>query len=513
MLHIGRYYWFNGDEFDLLANRDAGELADLLRAHNEHLVLVQVLVYRLLWHFVGMRSYLPYQMPVMALHLTAAVLLRTIMRRGGVSPWIATAAAALFVLFGPGEENIVWAFQLGFTGSLAFGLAQLVVADHAGPIDRRDWAALGLGMLGLLCPDPLVLPVVGIVLLMRRGWRPAVCQTGPLLAAYAGWWLWFGPSRLLDPYHRATDMAAILRFVGGGMRATFIDLAGNRFMGAVFAVVLAIGSAVAWRALPRGERLRQMITPLALFGAGVCFLLASGYGRWWIGPEVGSSSRYVHLVAAFSLPLLAVAFDALTRGRRLAVAMAATALASGIPHNIGAFGTQPFNVSNFAARRELIAALARSPLANEVPRSTRPDPLWSNFVTVGWLLDALRDGKLPPLQDPHDALDPSFRLRFGMAVTDGPLPHSGSCTVIRSPVDIRPRKGEEIGVQVGPWTHPKDGWFLQQCYTMQLLEHGRPVGAPLLIHPDLGHRLVAQLEDLEVRFALAPGTESVILCR
>src|SRR5258708_5796506 len=93
VLHIGRYYWFNGDEFDLLANGDAGKLADLLRAHNEHLVLVQVLVYRLLWHFVGMRSYLPYQMPVMALHLTAAVLLRTIMRRGGRSPWIATAAA------------------------------------------------------------------------------------------------------------------------------------------------------------------------------------------------------------------------------------------------------------------------------------------------------------------------------------------------------------------------------------------------------------------------------------
>ena len=56
------------------------------------------------------------------------------MRRAGVGPWIATAAASVFVLFGPGAEDIIWAFQMGFTGSVAFGLAALILVDHRGPI-------------------------------------------------------------------------------------------------------------------------------------------------------------------------------------------------------------------------------------------------------------------------------------------------------------------------------------------------------------------------------------------
>jgi hypothetical protein len=511
--HIGRFYWFNGDEFEFLAHRDAGKLSDLFRAHNEHLPLLPILVYRLLWHCVGLRSYLPYQLPVIALHLAAAALLRIIMRRAGVHPWIATAAAAAFVLFGPGEENILWAFQIGFTGSLAFGLAQLVAADHAGSIDRRDWLALGLGAAGMLCSDPLLLGTVGAVVLVRRGWRAALFQTIPLAAFYAAWSAGFGPERVLDPYGRGVDVAAIGRFVGVGLAATFTDLAGNAILGILFAVVLAIGSLAAWYAAPRGARLRHVVTPWALFATGVCFLVLSGYGRWWIGPDVGRSSRYVHLVAALSLPALAVAFDALARRRRAAVAVAALAFVVGLPRNAAAFGTQPFNARYFAMRRELIAALARSPLAAAVPRDTRPDPLWTNYVTAGWLLDALAAGKLPPLEDPQDALDPTFRLRFGMAVTEGPLPHADRCTVVREPVELRPQRGEEIGVLVGPWTHPKDGWFAKQSYTMQLLENGRPVGAPLLLHPAVGHRLVAQLDGLQVRVALAPGTESVILCR
>ena len=39
------------------------------------------------------------------------------------------------------------------------------------------------------------------------------------------------------------------------------------------------------------------------------------------------------------------------------------------------------------------------------------------------------------------------------------------------------------------------------------------VGAPVLVHPDNGHLLRAQLDHLDVRFALASGTEALILCR
>jgi hypothetical protein len=515
LFHLGHYFWFNGDEWDFLVNRDAGHLGDLLRAHNEHPSLLPILVYRLLWRGFGLGSYLPYQVPVVALHLTAATLLRAVMRRCNVNPWIATAAAAVFVLFGPGEENIIWAFQIGFTGSLVFGLAQLLLADHTGPFGRRDWVALGMGGLGMLCSGftPITAAVVGAVVLVRRGWRPALFQTAPLAALYSAWWLLIGPDQIMDPYRRAIDVGAIIHFVWVGARATFVDLGGgNRVVAAAFAIVLVVGLYAAWRPLPRRERLRQAIMPLSLLAGGLVFLVVSGYGRWWIGPNAGNSSRYVHLVAAFSLPALAVAIDALTRRWRVAVAVGVIVLVSGIPHNIGQFDTlPPFNAGYFASRRELIAALARSPYVTEVPRSTRPDPLWTT-VTAGWLLDALHAGKLPDLVRARDADDPSFRLRFGLAVIDAPAP-AKPCRVIRKPVDISLRKGDELGVKVGPWTRAKDGWFFQQAYTMQLLRDGVPVGAPVLVHPDNGHLLRAQLDHLDVRIALASGTEALILCR
>ena len=62
-----------------------------------------------------------------------------------MGPWIATAAASLYVLFGSGSQDILIAFQITFTGVLVFGLIQLLLADHAGPIDRRDGLALLAG--------------------------------------------------------------------------------------------------------------------------------------------------------------------------------------------------------------------------------------------------------------------------------------------------------------------------------------------------------------------------------
>jgi hypothetical protein len=209
--------------------------------------------------------------------------------------------------------------------------------------------------------------------------------------------------------------------------------------------------------------------------------------------------------------------DALARRWRAAepvlVPVAVITLIVGIPHNIGQFDTlPPFNGAYFKARRELVASLARSPYIMQVPTSTRPDPLWSTF-TGKWLLDALDAGRLPTPGDPNDADHPTLRLRFGLAVTKAPVPDRLTCDVIRTPVDLALDSGEELGVRVGPWTKPKDAWFFKQAYTMQLLQDGKPVGSPLLVHPDNGQLLRVQLDDLHVRFGLASGTEALVLCR
>jgi hypothetical protein len=172
---LGHYRWFYLDEWDFLAVRDGGSVNDLLRPHNEHWSTLPILVYRAV-----ARGWPPQLHAVLALiitlHLTAAVLLRIVMRRAGVSPWIATSAAAVFVLFGAGSVNIWWAFQIGFVASLVLGLTQLLLADHDGSIDRRDRLGLLAGSAGLLCSGVAVtmVLVVGIATLARRNWRAAV---------------------------------------------------------------------------------------------------------------------------------------------------------------------------------------------------------------------------------------------------------------------------------------------------------------------------------------------------
>ena len=252
--HLGNYFWFHGDEWDFLVTRNGGQCrrsapsAQRAPAASPDRRLPRAL------EFLRAALVPPYQVPVIALHLTAAVLLRSVMRRCNVNPWIATAAASVFVLFGPGEENIIWAFQIGFTGTLVFGLSQLLLADHDGPFGRRDWLALGFGFLALLSSGlaPLFTAIVGAVVLVRRGWRPAAFQVIPLGVVYAAWWLAIGPDQIKDPYGRATDWGAIVHFVKTGVVATFRGMAsGSAPLAASYGVVLVAGLAVAWLPLPR----------------------------------------------------------------------------------------------------------------------------------------------------------------------------------------------------------------------------------------------------------------------
>jgi hypothetical protein len=73
------------------------------------------------------------------------------MRRLGVRPIIATATAVPFVCFGAGAMNIFFAIQISLAGSLFFGLAHLLLADHDGPVDRRDVLGLAFGVVALMC--------------------------------------------------------------------------------------------------------------------------------------------------------------------------------------------------------------------------------------------------------------------------------------------------------------------------------------------------------------------------
>ena len=361
-LVFGRAQWFFLDDWDFLADRNAHGLDDLFRPHNEHLSTLPILVYRALWRVFGLRTYVPYQLLAILLHLTTAALIRVVMRRAGVNPWIATAAASLFALYGAGDRDILSAFQMTWGASLVLGLTHLILADHDGPIVRRDVVGLVAGFAGMLCSGVAVtmILVVGLSTLVRRGWRAAVFHTAPLGVLYLGWWFAFARDRYSQARGSPGD---VLRFVWIGLRTTFREMGQLPGVGLALGVVLVTGLVVAWRALAWNDFRRRAAAPAALLVGAVVSLAVAGVGRVaFFGPDFARQSRYLHVAAALCLPAIAVAVDALLRRWRAVGVVAAALVVVGIPGNVDLIVDYETRWQCCLGQKDLILALPQSPL-------------------------------------------------------------------------------------------------------------------------------------------------------
>ena len=113
------------------------------------------------------------------------------MRRAGVGPWIATVAVGSLLLFGGGAQTIVVAASVNLVASFVFGLSQLILADHDGDWQRRDWLGLLAGLAALLCSGVglAMAVIVGMATWTRRGWRwprPGPARSSPSTPS-GGW--------------------------------------------------------------------------------------------------------------------------------------------------------------------------------------------------------------------------------------------------------------------------------------------------------------------------------------
>lgn len=95
----GTTFWF--DEWSWVLDRRGGDLDTFLKPHNEHLSLIPVAIYKLLFATVGLEHYGLYRAMVIAAHLGSAVLVFVYAsRRVGSVP--ALCATALMLFLGPG---------------------------------------------------------------------------------------------------------------------------------------------------------------------------------------------------------------------------------------------------------------------------------------------------------------------------------------------------------------------------------------------------------------------------
>lgn len=182
---------FYQDTWEFLVNRRGFSADSLLKPHNEHIVLIPVLLQQLqLWLF-GMGSAAPeYVLQGMFLILAAVALFLYVRRRCG--GWLALGSAVLLLFLGPAWETILWPFEICFVGSMLCGMAMLLALERED--SRGDASAcmflvlsLGFNSLGVAF---LVAAVVALVQ-DREGWlrRSYVVAVPALLfgAWYVGW--------------------------------------------------------------------------------------------------------------------------------------------------------------------------------------------------------------------------------------------------------------------------------------------------------------------------------------
>jgi hypothetical protein len=495
-LILGRRWWFYLDEWGFLTSRSAGSAGDLLHPYNQHWTTLPILMWRALWQVVGAHSYLPYQMLSVLSHVTVAALCRAVMRRGGVQPWVATIAAGSFLLFGTGAQNILSAFQITFTGALAFGLAQLLLTDHEGRLDRRDWLGLAAGVLGLMCSGVAVamIAVVGVAALLRRGPRVAAFHTVPLVAIYLAWYERYGRSGMKI----TGSIGTAISFARTGVDATFAALGQTTVAGAMLAVSLIAGLALLWGASDVPTRRARLAIPTALLVGTLVFFVTAAVGQKG-GPAVvvlPKESRYLYVAAALMLPVIAIAVAQIVRRSRVLGALAAMLLLVGIPGNLS-------EASNFArsqarlvaGSRSVILSIAGMPLSSQAPGSLRPDPVGAPSVTLQWLRAEVRSGRVPTLHNQTATLLATNRLRLSLMELDG---GSGqTCAPVTAPAIRHLDRGESIGIGDG-------------AVTVTALSSGGPpevvtFGNVLFRSSRLDHTLVSVLGELTIRIAPLRG--------
>ncbi len=398
--YYARYFWFFGDEFAFLADRRLADVdglsalvRELLVPHNEHLSVLPQLWYWAADSIWGLRTYWPYVTASILVHLAVATAVWSLMRRIGVDRWIAFGLGSVFVVFGPGGENIFWGFQVGFMGAMFFGLVALLLADHDGGDLRRDVLAVVLGLLSIGSAGISVSLCVGlaVTVLLRRGPRAAVGIVGPLAIAFLAWFAVFRPADGGIPRADFSDaFFYAVNQIGGALQA----IVGVPGTGAVLAVVVLVLVAWRWRG---GLREGRVAVALGLIAASIALAYITGVGRAALGMDQATGSRYIYLQAALLIPVLGLLLSDVPVRRDTRRAVAGVLILLALVSSV-------FALRNFVRDRsalvlgiksQLLTAADDPLILGALPDETPPNPQFVPNVTLGDLkrLDAL--GRLP----------------------------------------------------------------------------------------------------------------------
>jgi hypothetical protein len=293
LLYLGRHLTFWYDEWGSITF--AGGVTDFLTPVNEHWSTFPLALYRITFAAFGLRSYMPYLAEVIALHLLAVAAAYVLARRR-VGSVMATALMVTLLLLGAGSENLFWAFQTGFVGSVAFGLWALVLIESSSRAARVGSSALLIASLMSSGMGLVFLVVAFIRTILDPELRRNVVAIGPPAVVYLIWFSLTGR----DGLEESRDMASLQelgRFVQRGTGHSVAEFSGLSFLPGGRALALALVAAMLlatlWAWLTKR---RCALGAASLLGIIATYALI-GLVRANLGFEYTTRSRYVYVVA------------------------------------------------------------------------------------------------------------------------------------------------------------------------------------------------------------------------
>jgi hypothetical protein len=386
---------FRHDDWEVIQDRYKGGASSFLQPLNEHLSIVPIAIYRLLFHTAGIGSYFWYRLVLVAFDVACGYCIWCLLRRR-VAPSLAIGLTAVLVLCGSAYENFIFPIQIGQVGSLLGGLIAWVLLDGDSRAQTAGITAAVAFSLASSAIGVAVLVGVGIEVLVRRQWALVAGMTG-LAVLFAIWYLNYGYGNgFFAPSHVPSFLAGIAAYTLTGTLGLWplYHLAHGTLMAAGLVLALVIvglslmGSRRGWWSGSDGSYSRGALAASAPRIAGLLAMLGVYWGLTSLA-RAGLTpyrSRYMHPGAIVLVLILAE----LLRGRRLSYR--STALGLLACAGIVALGV-PYLIHNAAKYREESSALsaqvgALDLVGPEAPPDFRPAPESDPQIRAGPLFRA-----------------------------------------------------------------------------------------------------------------------------
>lgn len=358
LVYGARRFTFYFDEWDWVDRSAHWTLNDYFVPHVVHWSTVPMLVYKALFETVGMHSYIPYLAAMALMHAAGALVLFALLRRSAGDA-LAFAGTVIFLFLGTGAEDLDWAFQVGFDGSVTFGLlgVYLLTADEAGR--WRQVGGLVALLLGLGCSGIGLFYCVwaGVDNLLVRNRRRRLWVVGTALVVFAVWYLHYGRAAVAQggdkPYSLST-LRLEISYIPLGIGNVAAGLLGRSsdYAGLVLPIAVGLLAVLLYKYRPVGSLVWAALVALVVDYA----VTASGRVQDGVGEAL--QTRYVGVAAPFVLLITVEALRRVPVARHWGVPVFAVVVALSLIGNLTALrDAQHELVPGFVAQDKQFEAL------------------------------------------------------------------------------------------------------------------------------------------------------------